>query len=395
MFKQKLSYDNIIIFLSFILCVFHTFTFCQLYYSFFITLGIFVIIVFLHLLKNKWKIKKSYSGSSHLCFLYLAVLFMIFFGVIKHSATVTQMCGKYLPILIWPTLYIIVAPIFSNTGRKKFIYLFLCTVTVSVIATLVVVFKDNDAARLLAGAASEQVRQSYYRLGVGGYGFVYGCVFLVYAMIMLISREKSFVLKILLFSLTILTCIMIVFASYTTALLMMLIEIILSFYAKSKKRGAIVIFVIAVGMIVLFLNPILEYIHKLAIDMDLYWISKRIGQLTDAADSGSVEGLSRTQLYLRSLATFLEHPIFGGTYIGGHSMVFDTLGEYGIFGIGFVLAVSGWILHLFREAKGRNGLIYLLLIVLLTINTIDQIVFIPILFFIFPIIISNCSECTF
>lgn len=394
MSKLKLKYDKIIIFLSFILCVFHTFTFFQLYYRFIISLGVFAIILLLHLMKNNWKLKIYYSGSNSLSFLYIAVIFIIFFGAINKDIPVIQMCGEYFPLLIWPTLFLIVEPILSDTGRKKFVYLFLCTVAVSVIATLAVVCVDNDAARLLAGAASEQVRQTYYRLGVGGYGFVYGCVFLVYGMIMLISRETSLVLKVLLLSLTALTCIMIVFASYTTALLMVLIEIILSFYAKSKMKGATVFFVIAVVMIVLLLNPILEYIHKLATDMDLYWISKRVGQLIGAEESGSLEGLRRTQLYLRSLDSFLEHPILGSTDIGGHSMFFDSLGKDGVFGIAFVVAVIGWILHLYKEAKGRKGLIYLLLIALLTINTIDQITFIPMLFFIFPIMIIDRTDST-
>lgn len=394
MLKLKLNYDKIIIFLTFILCVLHTCTFFQLYYSFVITLGIFTIILLLHLMKNNWKLKMHYSGSNSLRFLYIAVIFIILFGVLMKDTAVIQMCGQYVPLLIWSTLYIIVEPILSDTGRKKFIYLFLCTVAVSVVATLLVVIVDNDAARLLAGAASEQVRQAYYRLGVGGYGFVYSCVFLVYGMIMLINREENFVLKILLFSLTALACIMIVFASYTTALLMVLIVIILSFYAKSKMKGATILFVIITIMVSLLLNPILEYIQKLAIDMDLYWISKRMGQLIGAENSGSLEGLRRIQLYLRSLNTFLEHPILGGTDIGGHSMVFDSIGRYGIFGIGFIAALIGWIIHLFHEIKGREGLIYLLLIALLTINTIDQITFIPVLFFIFPIMMLNHAKCT-
>ena len=394
MLKLKLSYDNTIIFLSFILCVFQTFTFFQLYYRFIITLGVFAIIVLLHLMKNNGNLKLIFSGSNNLWILCLAVFIIIFLAVTTKGLSLIQACGAYFPILIWPTIFIIVEPILSSKGRKKFVYLFLCTVTVSVIATLAVVSVDNDAARLLAGAASEEERQSYYRLGVGGYGFVYGCVFLVYGMIMLISRETKLILKVLLFSLTALTCIMIVFASYTTAFLMMLIAIILSFYAKSKKKGATILFVIVVITVALLLNPILEYIQKLAMDMDLYWISNRMGQLIGAEDSGSLEGLRRTQLYLRSLDTFFEHPILGGTDIGGHSMVFDSMGRYGIFGMGFVAALIGWIVHLLNEAKGRKGLIYLLLIALLTINTIDQISFIPILFFIFPIMILDRSECT-
>ncbi|MDY3929416.1 MAG: hypothetical protein SOZ34_08665, partial [Clostridia bacterium] len=263
-------------------------------------------------------------------------------------------------------------------------------------STLSVVITDNDAARLLAGSASNAIRYEYYKKGVGGYGFVYGSVFLVYGMILLSHKQKKNILRILLWLIISTTSVMIVFASYTTALLMLIVVFILSIYANSNNRNATFLFVVSVILIICFLNPILKFIHDWASDIDLYWITNRIGQLINAENSNSLEGLKRTQLYERSINAFISNPIIGDADIGGHSMILDFVGSYGIVGIFFVIAFFKLINLFKKEANKREGLIYFLLVALLAINTIDQIIFIPIIFFVLPLIISikrrNVSE---
>ncbi|MBQ8351564.1 MAG: O-antigen ligase family protein [Clostridia bacterium] len=389
MSDKMIKTDYLIIFFSFVLCVFHTFTFFQAYYSFIVTLATFLVILLLHLYKSGWRIKISSKIGRRLLFLYTGIFLVVFIGVALKGNPIISALGAYLPLAMWPTLYVIVAPILKGKLKKRYVLAFFCFFAVSVIATLSVVIVDNGAARELAGAASDEVRNEYYKAGVGGYGFVYGSVFLVYTLLLYGHRQHNRTMKVLLLLLTILTCVMIVFASYTTALLLMLIVLLLSLYARTNSRKATVIFAFLIAAIVLLINPILNGIYEIAQNMDLYWISKRIGQLINAETSGNVEGLTRVQLYMRSMNSFLENPIFGAGEVGGHSMFFDTLGNYGLFGLILLVSICTWLGVMMKETKKREGLAYILVIALLVVNTIDQIVFIPLMLFVVPLIMQH------
>lgn len=387
MIQKRSNIDSIVIFLTFLLCVFHTFTYLQNYYNFKITAVIFVLIIFLLLLKNEWWIKTDSPCAVPLTYLYVSVALIVFVGILFKEKEILNAVGAYSPILIWATLFVTVPPLMSDRAKKRFLYLYLCTLIVSIIATLSVVIEDNDAARLLAGAASDTLRRKYYAKGVGGYGFVYGCVFLSFGMVILANKEHWLV-KLLLWATVIVTAVMIVYASYTTAVLLILVEFILSFYAKSTSRGATVLLFIMGVLILLCMDPILEFIYNTAVDMELEWIAKRIGQLINAESSGSVDGLKRTQLYMRSLETFAANPLIGGTELGNHSMVFDSLGQYGLVGLNYVTAFACWLYYLGKSMKSRSGLVFLLVFALLAINTMDQIVFLPMVMFILPIMMT-------
>lgn len=385
--KKKSNIDSIVIFLTFFLCVFHTFTYLQNYYNFKITAVIFALIVFLLLMKNDWWIKTDSLCTAPLVYLYISVALVIFAGIFFKEKEILSTVGAYSPILIWATLFVTVPPLMSGKEKKRFVYLYLCTLLISIIATLSVVIEDNDAARLLAGAASDALRRKYYEKGVGGYGFVYGCVFLSFGMVILANKEH-WLLKLLLWATVIVTAVMIVYASYTTALLLILVEFVLSFYARSTDKNATLLLVIAGGLIILCMDPILEFIYDTAVDMELEWIAKRIGQLLNAESSGSVDGLRRTQLYMRSLETFAAHPLMGGTELGNHSMVFDSLGQYGMIGLNYVAAFTCWLYYLGKSMKSRTGVVFILVLALLTINTLDQMVFLPMVLFILPMMME-------
>ncbi|MDY3929287.1 MAG: hypothetical protein SOZ34_08010, partial [Clostridia bacterium] len=119
------------------------------------------------------------NKNGSLLFMYLMILILFEVGRLMKNQDELYLIGAYLPFAIWPTLYMITAPLMTDKGKNRFVFLFLITFAISVASTLSVVITDNDAARLLAGSASNAIRYEYYKKGVGGYGFVYGSVFLV------------------------------------------------------------------------------------------------------------------------------------------------------------------------------------------------------------------------
>ena len=294
---KRNTLDSIIIFLSFILVVFHTFTFLQIYYNFKVTLGLFAIILFLYVLSHGTSELFNNKFQIPLFFLIIATIFVIGAGIVFKEESVTKMIGAYFPYVMWAMLYVMVVPLMTESEKKKYVFCFLVTFAVSVVATLSVVATDNEVARLLAGEhIDEATRYDYYRKGVGGYGFVYGCVFTLYGIIFFSSKVESKILKLLLWAIAIITLAMVLYASYTLALIISLVAIALAIYANIRKKisNTSSVIIIIIGAVLLPISIML--IHNVAIVLELEWIVKRTGQLLDMEAFSDFLDLRRVQL---------------------------------------------------------------------------------------------------
>ena len=378
--------SNLIITLVFGLLVFHTFTFFQNFYSFYVTLAVFLLVVVLSIYKSGGRIR--FSGHMDMVFLYIMTAILILVGIVIKQKDPVHMAGAYLPYIIWPTLFYISEPLMSSEVKRKLLLIFVILLAVSVASTLSVFITDSNAASLLAGAASDSTREAYYSKGVGGYGFVYGCVFLIFGIVIWTSREESKALKVLLWAMIVLMLVMIVYSSYTIALLLSIIVLMLAVYSKSKRKDATAIFALVVVAVVLLMVPILNLIHELASRLELEWIVNRTSQLLNAEESGGFTELRRMQLYKTSLDTFINNPLLGGNRIGGHSMVLDHLGQYGLFGGLFCISFFAWLIGFEKKSGKRIDLINWMLFALLCINTADTMVMHPMVLFGLPLMLS-------
>lgn len=383
--KEKEGIDFWIICLSFILLMIHTLTFLQNYYSFVITCSLYTIIIIFFLLKRSCTINTK-AFLSLACVLLAIVLMMIVSLVKEYS--ISTLWGKYFPYIIWGSLYFLIEPLFDEKSRKYFIGLFLIIMAIGVVSTLIVVIVDNNAARLLAGSATVEERENYYKQGVGGYGFIYGCVFLFYAMLIW-AKDIHGIGKLFTILLSITTFIMLLFASYTIAFLFSLIIILLFLYATSKRRLSIALFFTVFALIFLLRVPILEGLQNIATQLELYWIENRIGQLIDSSVTGNITELRRYELYSASWVSFISNPLIGGDSIGGHSMLFDILGEFGVFGLFFFICNFILLLRISTQLPSRKNIIYILFFIFMCIDTIDTIVLLPIVYFVLPIILKT------
>lgn len=383
MTKNSRLLDNLIITLTFALLVFHTFTFLQLQYSFYVTMCLFMLILCLSFIRENATIKTN--DISSLIFLGFAIFLIVIAATLIKGQGLVYAVGAYSPYIMWPILYRIIQNVFDESSKRKFLIVFLLFFVVSVIATLIVVVSDNDAARLLAGSASEEVRKSYYAKGVGGYGFIYGSVFLLFGIISWRRQEQNAFVKGFILVLTILTFIMIVFASYTIAILMALLIFMLSAYTKaSDKKYTKELFIFLAIIIVLLLNPILSFMRDIAQSLNLQWVYNRIGQILNN-DLGE---LRRVQLYKQSLDSFFTNILIGEGKTGGHSMFFDLLGDYGLFGLIFSIAYLNYLINVMKKTSGKKALVFVLIIVLAFINTTNTIVLLPMILFVLPLTLS-------
>lgn len=216
-------------------------------------------------------------------------------------------------------------------------------------------------ARALAGASGEgadlDTIGEAVEAGIGTYGHVYGMGLLIFPVLactkfMPIPMKVFFTVLMILFLLT----------AYKAAFSILLIGIFLAgvlyLITKFGGRPSVLKIVGVVSIIVLvtfvanpkmvsFLQAPLQSLVGMTSQMEY---QSRIDSVIDMV-SGDQDSYAafRADLYWKSWSVFLKHPLFGiGNYYslndemldtGGHSMVFDTLAVWGIFGLGVFILI--------------------------------------------------------
>lgn len=214
----------------------------------------------------------------------------------------------------------------------------------------------ENGSRILTGSEAEGADlgeiTAAASAGMGGFGYIYGMGLLVFP-VLFFASAMPLPLKVLF------SCLMVVFlgtvykAGYTILMVGLLISGVLYLIVKSRvnlgtmKLFGIVLITILVTAVISpkIMNFMITPLQSLAdlIGKEEYQI--RTQSMADAV-SGEEETytVTRSELYWKSWRTFTENPLFGiGRYdyrrsslmegIGGHSMFFDTLGFYGLFGM--------------------------------------------------------------
>lgn len=202
------------------------------------------------------------------------------------------------------------------------------------------------AARALA-TGIDPMQGIYLSLGIGGFGFVYSAVFINIALLYFIlkktpnSHRFSRVFCLIVF---ITNAAMLFAASYATSMLFMFIGTICVLFIKGKKS---LVFSIILAFFFLVLFP-KELIGHFLIEAATLFESNDVisNKFTDFAqgfisESFGSQTSTRSHLYLISLKTFLQNPLFGiygpfgnsfNAQVGGHSGWLDLLAFYGLFG---------------------------------------------------------------
>lgn len=207
------------------------------------------------------------------------------------------------------------------------------------------------ASRHLAGFVSQhlELKELYNSLGIGGFGHVSACGFVLIASIYLIRKKESKLgLKyriISLFSIVIIF-LMIIKASYTITLIIAFLGISLALLPKNHKVFALILYIITFLLVLLpqrIIGKLLFIVADFFSNNEILHM-KFLSLSNNFIYGGSLsESTNRVELYMTSLSTFLKQPLFGiygplgnsnniGYHtIGGHSGWLDLLAFYGLF----------------------------------------------------------------
>lgn len=239
---------------------------------------------------------------------------------------------------------------YSSQKKKLLVYIIMLCFILTTIPTIIELSTNQGAIRELTYGGVDTVEDvNKIRKNVGTFSYVYGLSiiipFLIY--ILLKTNKKKTVFVVLMLSV-----ITLIEASFTIAIIITGISILI-YYLTSRKNLTQKMIIISIAILVIIISY--TFLPKLLIsiseNIDNKYFKQRIVEIADfigGNENGSGDLSSRLELYQMSLHTFLEHPIIGvgGYYyieynnpgIGYHSEILDNMARYGIFSLVFVIS---------------------------------------------------------
>lgn len=387
--KDKLFYINeaVIFVATVFLMVYHTFTFMQRYYVFAVTIVVALLISVLTYITD---FRRNFRFEVDLSVLLysLSLSFFCLLSFFFKEDSLTYIFGKYIPYFLWPILFVLIRNKFTDSEKKRALLIFLFFYLIGNIFTISVLQTESEAARLLAGAATKSQRMDYYVRGVGGYGYVYGSILLLYPVMFWIKIETNKFVKSFLMCVLCSGFVMIFYAAYTTALLLLVLSVVLWFAHNLMKKNVWILLLIVFGGVYVGRFFILDNIILLFDSLELSWFSKRFNELYYVMSGNDYDSLSRSYLYGKSLNCFYSNPFWGGLDIGGHSEVFDMLGKYGLVGACFLGCCIHFFYRFIKNYPVKYKVSFVVLLLFIVVNPLDQMVMLPMCLFVTPLLID-------
>lgn len=367
------------------LAIFTSLTLLQVYYNAYIHLFLFgCCLIFAN---KRYKFAVPLAAGGLLCFLFM------FLSMNRVAVTPMGQLGFYLHYITWPVL-LIAANNTLNLNQKLIIMRVMLIVgIVGSLLSLRVLLVDSNISRILAGAATETEMYEYYSRGVGGYGTVYSTVFLCFGAIYWFINTKSMADRCLIIAYLATAYMFILYASYTTAILITVVISLLAFTSKVKPmiKSLLVIGLIALLLIV-FWDNLVEFAITILRELELDRVVQRLTQLTQASSNNDLSSLQRSQLYLKSFESFLQHPLAGSDVAGKHSQILDYLAYFGIIGIFMPVLFGYYAVKCIKLSSRRLIFFYLMFFALISVNTCSAMQIPVSVFFLCPLMVSTVKE---
>lgn len=329
---MKINNKSILKITTFILLLLSLFTLTQAYYSAYIHIALFLL-CFLSCGKEHNLTLPFVASSIMICFVFVIM------AIFKCNGTTMDHVGFYLHYITWPVLFICVARNYSTTEVKRLLYFIIAICIIGDILSLIQLSINPEISRLLAGTHLEGEKIAYYKMGVGGYGYVFAMAFFTFGIVRWLITSKSKLEKVYLSIFLVVNSMFILYASYTTAIVISIILAGLALVSGMKRGYKSVVIIIAILLILVLGRPLLELCYNIANDLELEWVARRFGQLIYAQENDDMSSLRRFGLYKASWDTFIANPLFGADEFGGHSQVLDSFAQYGVFAILLIIFI--------------------------------------------------------
>ena len=234
----------------------------------------------------------------------------------------------------------------NNKQKNIITFLVITVITITAITTIMGLEIYPNATRMYAISTSiygiregVAITSLYRKLGIADYSVTYSFAILFPLFIYLARINKSKNRK--LYILYVIVSLIVFYAVFKASVVIILISILFSaillIYTKNIKYSIIMLIILSVLSLYIFkplFVDLLQFIANKNIGNNI--VSLKAAAISDNLTFEKEEGgiYSRTVLYMLSLKTFLQNPIFGGGkygVYGGHSIILDFIAYYGMF----------------------------------------------------------------
>ncbi|MFW6008657.1 MAG: hypothetical protein ACOCP8_05255 [archaeon] len=236
---------------------------------------------------------------------------------------------------------------------------------VTAITTIIGLHDVPNAARFLTNSNTDPVQNIILmRRNIGKFDFVYG-ILLLFPLLINYFKEHKIVVTFLLF----IIFWIVIKASFTIAILLLFLSLILGIFLKLNRIIVIFITVFFVMFIIIIPNSYFAYPFLLLANIiNNPKISSRLLMIVNFLEGDYIThngtfSIARLYFYSLSLKTFFEHPLTGvGPFyyirnvgVGYHSQILDDLARYGVIG-GFF--ISSFLVTYFKYIKSISAKVF-------------------------------------
>lgn len=324
---MRITNKSMIKMITVIMVMFSLFTLMQAYYSAYLQMVLLVVCFFAC---------REAQGKTVLFLLSSFIFFVVLFLIdsIKGIGSFMSNLGLFLHYITWPLLFVCVTQMFTVKEIKWLLYFIVAICIIGDILSLIQLGINPEISRLLAGQIEGAEKIYYYKKGVGGYGYVFAMAFFNFGVVRMLRTVKTIPERVYLLSFLVLNCIFILYASYTTAIVLTILLITVASISEVRHKYRTVFLAAFMALIVVYFRDlILDFAYNFAHRLNLDWVALRFEQLLRVEQGEEADSLRRVMLYRRSWNTFLSNPFFGGRVgaaISGHSQMLDSLARYGL-----------------------------------------------------------------
>lgn len=286
----------------------------------------------------------------------LWIIYLFLFRIFKYlDSTIGNM---YEIIIFW--FFAIVMNFYFNLKNQKTLKIIVQVLTTIIIVNIFSnIIEIGDNLNLSKNVTSMVVDNSFYTTNVGNVSFMFSVALFTMAFIHFAFIKQETNQKLVFIILSLAGLYLVFLSSSLITLLVMVLMIMIYFFLQwyKKRKLTTKIRVILIGFVCLvsmffFRGIISDILILVAKKSSNILLANRIEEIAlMLVNKGEVfsSPLTRPSLYLKSLKTFIENPIFGKgmihnhfynlTYIGMHSQILDDLGRYGLVGLIFVVSI--------------------------------------------------------
>lgn len=314
----------------------------QLYLKVIVYYPLLLIWIVTALFIDNYRISLKRDGLSYL--LYICALFLMWYFSTQSSSylrrVVTVILISYSSVFMYS--------FYSRHTElvSKHVWFVYACLLFGLFTTIPGLIKYPMASRILAtdGELYALEYSQYKKMGIGGYEYIYTLVlFIIFApSTMAACSGGKKIIMLAVFS-GMFLCVFL--SGYTTAILLSISMTLVSTVVSNKNAKISVSFfaiTIVLILVLVFMEPLLQLIARIADNYNVYYVSTRIKELLNAEETHDILSLERGRLYRNAIINFLNSPFFGVLIShpmlkSGHSQILGYLETFGIFGLPYVL----------------------------------------------------------